>query len=63
VASGVRGAREIACAWAGVAWTTLLLNIKLGACLGPAGSFCNTLHIYILCIVLSYKSSPPPHSH
>jgi hypothetical protein len=45
VAPGVRDARESACEWAGIAWTTLLLNIKLGACLGLAGSFCNTLQI------------------
>jgi hypothetical protein len=45
VASGARDVREIASAWAGIAWTTLLLSIKLGACLGLAGSFCNTLQI------------------
>jgi hypothetical protein len=45
VVSGERGAREIACTWAGIAWTTLLLIIKLGACLDLAGSFCNTLQI------------------
>jgi hypothetical protein len=45
VASGVRGAREIACAWAGMAGTTLPLIIKMGACLGLAGSFYNTLQI------------------
>jgi hypothetical protein len=45
VASGVRGARETACAWAGIAWTTMLLTIKLGACLGLAGTFCKTLQI------------------
>jgi hypothetical protein len=33
------GAREIARAWAGIAWSTLLPIIKLGACLGLAGSF------------------------
>jgi hypothetical protein len=38
------GAREIACAWAGIAWTTLLLIMKLRACLGLSGSFCNTLY-------------------
>jgi hypothetical protein len=37
VASGVLDAREIACAWTGMAWTMLLLIIKLGACLGLAG--------------------------
>jgi hypothetical protein len=38
-------ARDIACAWAGIAWTTLLLNIQQGACLGLAGSVCNPLQI------------------
>jgi hypothetical protein len=36
VAYGARDAREIACAWAGIAWTMLLLIIMLGACLGPS---------------------------
>jgi hypothetical protein len=45
VASGVRDAREIACAWAGIASTTLLLIIKLGACLGLAGFICNMLQV------------------
>jgi hypothetical protein len=44
VASGARDGREIACLWAGSVWT-MLLTIELGACLGLAGSFCNTLQI------------------
>jgi hypothetical protein len=40
------GAREIACTWAGIAWTTLLLIIKLSDCLGLAGSSCNTLYVH-----------------
>jgi hypothetical protein len=36
VAFGVHGARDIACAWSEIAWTTPLLIIKLGACLGLA---------------------------
>jgi hypothetical protein len=43
VASDEHDAREIACAWTGIAWTMLLLTIKLGACLGLAVAFCNTL--------------------
>jgi hypothetical protein len=51
VASGVRDAREIA--W--IAWTMLLLTIKLGACLDLAGLLCNTLQ-YPVHIVNSYDS-------
>jgi hypothetical protein len=47
VASGVCDAREIARARTGIAWTMLLLTIKLGACLDLSGHFCNTLqHFY-----------------
>jgi hypothetical protein len=53
VASGVRDAREIACAWPGIAWTMLLLTIMLGACMGLAGSFCNTLQ-YPVHIAISH---------
>jgi hypothetical protein len=45
VASGVHDVREIACAWAGIAWTTLLLIIELDACLDLSGSFCSTLQV------------------
>jgi hypothetical protein len=53
VASGVHVAREIACAWTGIAWTMLLLTIKLGACPGLAGHFCNTLQYHVH-VVTSY---------
>jgi hypothetical protein len=43
---------EIACAWTGIAWTMLLLTIKLGAYLGLADAFCNSLTFCsILCIL------------
>jgi hypothetical protein len=56
VASGVHVAHEIACAWTGIAWTMLLLTVKLGACLGLAGHFCNTLQ-YPVHIVNSHDRS------
>jgi hypothetical protein len=43
VASGVRDARGIACAWPGIAWTMLLLTIKLGAPFNPASPHCAAL--------------------
>jgi hypothetical protein len=53
VASGVRDAREIACTWTGIVWTMLLQTIKLGSCLGLAGSFCNTLQDPVRIVIRS----------
>jgi hypothetical protein len=51
VVSGVRVAREIACAWPGIAWTMLLLTMWLGACLYLTGYFCSTLQYPVRIVV------------